>query len=128
MRGAHAQAGAWAPGSQKKKGRSPSLKGEPCLRLLQALDADARQSLEIWDRAIDHVDAVDAALPAPEVEGTCPLSLPDEMPYGDVIRLAIGVNDLRVQHFDIGAAHVQANRFEPSLAAPHGKGVTIAAE
>src|SRR5262245_5991065 len=87
-------------------------------RLLQSLDADPRQTLKIGDRAINHVDPVDTAFPTFEVEGTRPFPLPDEMPHGNVVGITICVDDLQVQHFHIGTAHVQANRLETPLTAP----------
>src|SRR4029453_8827826 len=49
-------------------------------------------------------------------------------PHGDVIGLAIGVDDFQVEHFHVGAAHVQANRFGVTFLSPNRNGVAIPAE
>jgi hypothetical protein len=46
--------------------------------------------------------------------------------HRNVVGLAVGVNNLEIQHLDVGAAHVQADGFETTLAAANWNGVAIA--
>src|SRR5262245_39707601 len=107
----------WTPGSTR-----------PVASLLQALDAHRCQALEIWDGEVGHLDAVDGALPAPQVERPCAVALPDHRADRYVVRRPVGVDHLEVEHVDVGTAHVQPDRLEAALAATDADDVAIHAE
>ena len=98
------------------------------MSLLQTFDADPRQSLEVGNGPIDHFNSLDRPLPSPEVQRPCSIALPDDVADRNVVRRAVGVDDPQVEHLHVGAAHVQADGPEASLAAADVYGVAIPAE
>lgn len=98
------------------------------MSLLQTFDTDPRQSLEVGNGPIDHFDSLDRPLPPSEIQRPCGVALPDDVADRNVVRRAVGVDDSQVEHLHIGAAHVQANGTEASLATADIYGVAIPAE
>src|SRR5262245_9619434 len=93
-----------------------------------ALDTNTGKTFEVGHRPVHHVDPVDTALPAFEVERARALALPDEMTHRDIVGLTVGVDHFEVQHFHVRATHVQANGFEAALASADRKRVAIPTE
>src|SRR5258706_13276156 len=78
--------------------------------------------------AIDHFDPVNRAVITSQVQRVRVLSGPEKTPDRDVVWISAGIDDLEVQHLDIGIANMQPDRLETSFPLPDGDRIAIRTE
>src|ERR1700682_494628 len=116
--------------------RNSPLRARPWLVKLHPVDADccAPNSFSGDDirgphkSAIHHLDAIDAPIGTFQIKRWRAFAGPQQTPDWNIVRFAIGVDDLEVQHLDVVFAGVQPDGSEAALSAPDFDDVTITAK
>src|SRR5262245_44908034 len=78
--------------------------------------------------AVEHLDSVDGAFPASQIEGTRALATLEDVADLDVVGGPVGIDHLEVQHLDVAAARKQTDGREAAFPPSNTHDVTVAPE